>query len=124
MRLSIHMPAYNAEATIGSALKSLLRQRGAGRLEIIVVDDGSGDRTRDVVRAMGASAPEIRLISVAHGGIPKARNAALRAMAPDTDLVGFLERGRLVAGRTACAGRGRPSGGSDHRFHLFENPLF
>jgi glycosyltransferase involved in cell wall biosynthesis len=91
MRLSIHMPAYNAEATIGSALKSLLRQRGAGRLEIIVVDDGSGDRTRDVVRAMGASAPEIRLISVAHGGIPKARNAALRAMAPDTDLVGFLD---------------------------------
>ena len=30
MKISIHMPAYNAEATIASALKSLLRQRDAG----------------------------------------------------------------------------------------------
>jgi glycosyltransferase involved in cell wall biosynthesis len=85
------MPAYNAEATIGSALKSLLRQRDAGQLDIVVVDDGSTDRTCDVVREMAATAPEIRLIEIDHGGISKARNAALRAMAPDADLVGFLD---------------------------------
>jgi glycosyltransferase involved in cell wall biosynthesis len=91
MKISIHMPAYNAEATIASALKSLLRQRDAGQLDIIVVDDGSTDRTCDIVRDMAATAPEIRLIRIAHGGISRARNAALRAMAQDTDLVGFLD---------------------------------
>jgi glycosyltransferase involved in cell wall biosynthesis len=91
MRISIHMPAYNAEATIASALKSLLRQRDAAELDIIVVDDGSTDRTCDLVCNMAATAPEIRLIKVDHGGISKARNAALRATAPDTDLVGFLD---------------------------------
>jgi glycosyltransferase involved in cell wall biosynthesis len=89
MKISILMNAYNAEATIGSALRSLLRQRDAGQLEVVVVDDGSRDRTREVVSALAA--PEIRLIAAAHGGIPKARNAALRAIAPDTDLVSFLD---------------------------------
>jgi glycosyltransferase involved in cell wall biosynthesis len=91
MKISIHMPAFNAEATIASALKSLLRQRDAGRLDIIVVDDGSTDGTCDVVAALAATAPEIRLIRLAHGGISNARNTALRAMAPDTDLVTFLD---------------------------------
>jgi glycosyltransferase involved in cell wall biosynthesis len=91
MKLSIHMPAYNAEATIASALKSLLRQRDAGQLEIIVVDDGSTDRTCDGVCAMAATAPEIKLIKIDHGGISAARNAALRATAPDADVVGFLD---------------------------------
>jgi glycosyltransferase involved in cell wall biosynthesis len=77
MKISIHMPAYNVETTIGSALKSLLRQRDAGDLDIVVVDDGSTDRTCDVVGALAARAPEIRLIGIDHGGISKARNAAL-----------------------------------------------
>jgi glycosyltransferase involved in cell wall biosynthesis len=91
MKISIHMPARNAEATIGSALKSLLRQRDAGRLDIIVVDDGSVDGTSDAVRTLAAAAPEIRLLRVPHGGVSRARNVALQAMAPDTDLVGFLD---------------------------------
>ena len=61
------------------------------QLDIIVVDDGSVDRTCDVVAALAATAPEIRLIKATHGGIPKARNAALRGTAPDTELVSFLD---------------------------------
>jgi glycosyltransferase involved in cell wall biosynthesis len=91
MKISIHMPAYNAQATIASALKSLLRQRDAGPLEIVVVNDGSVDGTGDIVSAMAAEAREIRLVAVPHGGISKARNAALKAMAPDADLVTFLD---------------------------------
>jgi glycosyltransferase involved in cell wall biosynthesis len=102
MKISIHMPAYNAEATIASALKSLLRQRDAGEFDIIVVDDGSTDRTRDLVGSLAARAPEIRLIGIDHGGISRARNAGLRAMTPDTDLVGFLDADDLSpAGRYA-----------------------
>lgn len=102
MKISIHMPAYNAESTIGSALKSLLRQRDAGELDIIVVDDGSTDSTRDAIDALAATAPEIRLICVPHGGISKARNTALRATRPDTDLITFLDADDLSpAGRLA-----------------------
>lgn len=102
MKIAINMTAYNAEATIASALKSLLRQRDAGDLDIIVVDDGSTDRTCEVVAGLAATAPEIRFIRAGHGGIPKARNAALRAMAPDTDLVSFLDADDLSpAGRLA-----------------------
>ena len=91
MKISILMNAYNAEATIASALKSLLRQCDAAQLDIVVVDDGSVDRTREVVTALAATTAKIRLIVVPHGGIPKARNAALRAVTPDTDLVSFLD---------------------------------
>jgi glycosyltransferase involved in cell wall biosynthesis len=91
MKISIHMPAYNAEATIASALTSLLRQRDAGQVEIVVVDDGSTDRTCEIVRDIAATAPEIKLIRIDHSGISKARNAGLRAMAPDADVVGFLD---------------------------------
>jgi glycosyltransferase involved in cell wall biosynthesis len=91
MKISILMNAYNAEATITSALKSLLRQCDSTCFEIVVVDDGSVDRTREVVAALAATAPEIRLIAAPHGGIPKARNVALRAMAPDAELVSFLD---------------------------------
>src|SRR5262249_38831469 len=91
MKIAVLMPAFNAEATIASALKSILRQRDAGDLDIIVVEDGSTGATADVVTALAATAPEIRLIRIAHGGISKARNAALNAIAADTDLVGFLD---------------------------------
>jgi hypothetical protein len=37
MKISIQMPAYNAEATIAAALQSLLRQQGTGQFDIIVV---------------------------------------------------------------------------------------
>jgi glycosyltransferase involved in cell wall biosynthesis len=91
MRIAVIVPAYNAEATIASALRSLLRQCEEADLHIIVVDDGSADRTSEVVQAIAATAPEIRLVERAHGGISKARNAGLRAIDAATDMVGFLD---------------------------------
>jgi len=48
--VSVHVPAYNAEATIEVALTSLLHQTH-DRWEAIVVDDGSEDNTGDIVNA-------------------------------------------------------------------------
>ncbi len=48
---SVVIPAYNAENTLGACLKALAAQSvPRGRFEIIVVDDGSGDRTGDIAR--------------------------------------------------------------------------
>ena len=49
MFLSIIIPIYNREDTIGRCLDSILDQRPED-IEIICVDDGSKDRTREVVQ--------------------------------------------------------------------------
>lgn len=96
------MPAYNAAPHIENALASLLRQRDDANLDVIVVNDGSTDGTGDVVRRLAEESPAIRLIETANGGIAKARNVALSAISPDTDLVTSLDaddlspRGRLA----------------------------
>ena len=91
MKVAVIIPAFNAQATIRSAVMSLLRQTGPCQLEVIVVDDGSRDRTADVVADLSATHPSVRLILNHHGGISRARNAGLRALTAGTDLVSFLD---------------------------------
>jgi dolichyl-phosphate beta-glucosyltransferase len=109
--LTLVLPAYNEAERIGPALDELfgyLRRRGATardgapgagtlpeRIEVLVVDDGSADGTAGLVRArseasgMGGREPELRLLSVPHGG----KGAAVRAgmLAATTDLVIFTD---------------------------------
>jgi dolichyl-phosphate beta-glucosyltransferase len=61
---SIVIPAYNESARIPSSLQKVvccIRERG-WRAEVIVVNDGSTDRTAEVVRTFARTAPEVRLI--------------------------------------------------------------
>ena len=55
--VSIIIPALNEEAGIGKVLKDLetIRARVPGAMEVIVVDDGSTDRTAELARAAGAT---------------------------------------------------------------------
>jgi glycosyltransferase involved in cell wall biosynthesis len=89
-KISIVVPAYNAEAYVGPALKSLLRERDVD-LEILVVDDGSTDGTAGVIRALAAEAPAIRLIESGHAGVANARNLALAAVSSDSRYITFLD---------------------------------
>lgn len=91
LKVAIIMPAYNASRHIADALASLLVQRDAARLEILVVDDGSTDDTRRIVAAIAESAPEVRLLAGSHRGVSAARNTAIDRLAPDTDIVTFLD---------------------------------
>ncbi len=47
--VSIIVPAYNEEKTIGKCLESILNQDYKGKTEIIVVNDGSSDRTAEII---------------------------------------------------------------------------
>jgi GT2 family glycosyltransferase len=58
-RISVIIPAYNAAATIGKAIDSILDQ-GYPAHEIIVVDDGSSDHTGETVQAYGKQVAYIR----------------------------------------------------------------
>ncbi|MEQ1878072.1 MAG: glycosyltransferase family 2 protein, partial [Bdellovibrionia bacterium] len=52
LRLSVIIPARNAEATLQSVLAAVRNSRPS--LEVIVVDDGSSDRTAEIASASGA----------------------------------------------------------------------
>lgn len=67
--ISIVIPAYNSEKTIGECLSSLLNQTKKPD-EIIVVDDGSEDRTKDIVRKF----KNVILLEQKHKGPAVARN--------------------------------------------------
>jgi cellulose synthase/poly-beta-1,6-N-acetylglucosamine synthase-like glycosyltransferase len=64
------IPARNEAAVIGLAVNSLLAQRFAGELHIIVVDDASDDGTADVVRAVAARAGATARVTVIRGTGP------------------------------------------------------
>ncbi|HEY2669590.1 MAG TPA: glycosyltransferase family 2 protein [Rugosimonospora sp.] len=51
MKLSILMPVYNEEARLGEALKQALDVDYPCEVELVVVDDGSRDRTREILLA-------------------------------------------------------------------------
>ena len=88
--VSVIIPAYQAEDTIIRALDSVLAQT-ALPAEIIVIDDGSQDRTRDVVSAYETkeTACDIRLFEQKNLGAGAARNRGLAASAKT--LVAFLD---------------------------------
>jgi glycosyltransferase involved in cell wall biosynthesis len=124
VKIAVIMAAYNAAPFIGDALASLLQQRGDAGLDIIVVDDGSTDGTGGIVRGIAGQAPEVRLFEAEHRGISAARNRALDAVSPDTDLVSVLDADDLSpAGRFKRDMR-HFDNGSDLEFHYGRMRLF
>jgi glycosyltransferase involved in cell wall biosynthesis len=74
--ISVIIPMKNAEPFVRAAVESVLNQRGVD-LEVVVIDDGSTDRSAAVVRAINDS--RIRLIEGPRTGISAAFNAGLAA---------------------------------------------
>jgi len=77
-RVSVALPCFNAGATLPAALGSLLDQT-LDDFEIVAVDDGSTDRTFDVLRAFAARDARLRPIRLPHQGVALAMNAAVAA---------------------------------------------
>jgi glycosyltransferase involved in cell wall biosynthesis len=75
--VSVIIPAYNAEPFIAETVKSALHQTFTD-LEVIVVDDGSKDRTAERLAEFG---DRIRVHRQANAGVAEARNAGVRMAA-------------------------------------------
>lgn len=84
-RVSIVMPTYNRRDTILRAIESV-RAQWVDDWELVVVDDGSTDGTRDVVAGID---PRVRLIVQENQGVAGARNTAF--CATRGELVAFLD---------------------------------
>ena len=93
--VTVVIPAYNRESCVGHAIESALAQDTDFKCEVIVVDDGSTDRTAQIARAY--SYP-VRVISKQNGGPSSARNTGV--LAAESEFIALLDSDDLmVAGR-------------------------
>ena len=76
MDVSVIIPAYNSEKTIEATVKSVLNQSFKGLYEIIVVDDGSKDKTAEVVSQIKDK--KVVLVRQSNKGPASARNCGAR----------------------------------------------
>jgi glycosyltransferase involved in cell wall biosynthesis len=90
IKISIAIPAYNAERCLRETLESALNQTHPAH-EIIVVDDGSTDRTEEIALSF---ANRIRYIKQPNQGIAGARNTAVREATGDW--IAFLDHDDLM----------------------------
>jgi len=75
--VSVIVPAWNAQRTLATAVRSALR--AAEQVEVVVVDDGSTDATADVAWRLVQEHGSVRVVSQPNRGLAAARNAGLEA---------------------------------------------
>ena len=76
--ISVIIPAYNAEKQITNCLKSFENQRYKD-FEIIVVNDGSTDKSEEVVNNYKQKSPmNILLVTQINSGVSVARNTGVK----------------------------------------------
>src|ERR1041385_7998340 len=90
--VSILIPAYNAERWIADTIRSALAQTWPYK-EIIVVDDGSTDRTRSVVEKFDSKS--VRIVAQENRGVCSARNRAYELS--QADYIQWLDADDLLS---------------------------
>jgi glycosyltransferase involved in cell wall biosynthesis len=85
MRISVIIPAYNVEVFLSETIVSVLKQTYPVD-EVIVVDDGSTDRTADIAESFDGV---VHVIRQDNAGASFARNRALRHASGD--IIAFLD---------------------------------
>lgn len=124
---SVLVPVLNEESHILASVTAMRRQRFEGRIEFLLVDGGSVDRTCEILSALARAEPRIRLLKNPLGAIPSGLNVALghargrwvvrmdaHTQYPDDYVRRGVERltragTRWVSGPAIPAGRGRVS---------------
>jgi cellulose synthase/poly-beta-1,6-N-acetylglucosamine synthase-like glycosyltransferase len=92
--VSIVVPCFNEERTVGATIKSLLNlDYPKDKLSLILVDDGSTDGTLKTLKKFKGH-PQVSIIAKENGGKHTAVNLALKSV--KTDLVGCLDADSFV----------------------------
>src|SRR3972149_5480593 len=73
--VAIVIPAYNTSLTIAQCIEACLAQKYGGTIEVIIVDDGSKDRTGEVV----SQYPSVKLFYQSNSGPSMSRNRGWKA---------------------------------------------
>ena len=75
-RISVLMPVYNARATLGAAIDSILAQT-LESFELIILDDGSADGSSQLLKEYQLKDGRVKVCSIPHLGIIPALNKGL-----------------------------------------------
>jgi glycosyltransferase involved in cell wall biosynthesis len=128
--LSLVMPAYNEEAIVGQTIQRTLQafQRAGYRLELIAVDNGSRDRTGEIIQAAAAKDPAVvpHRVEVNQGygfgvlsGFPRCTADWVGVIAADGQ-VDAEDAVRLYEGAISC---GRPVIAKARRRFRMDGPI-
>lgn len=90
MSISVVTPAYNVEDYLGASIEGVLAQT-VSDWELVIVDDGSMDRTAEVAERYAQRDSRISLLRQANSFIAAARNRGFRATSRRSDFVIFLD---------------------------------
>lgn len=74
--ISIILPIYNADRTLDEAIESIIDQTDTD-FELLLIDDGSTDNSRDIIESWAKIDPRIRPFYLSHNGIAGALNTGL-----------------------------------------------
>lgn len=77
IKVSVIIPVYNTEEYVAEALKSVISQ-SLRELEIIVINDGSTDRSLEVIEAMAVKDDRIKVYSQENKGLSETRNLGIK----------------------------------------------
>lgn len=92
-RISVIVPVYNSELYLRACVESILSQTYPN-LEILLVNDGSTDRSLEILEAYAKEDKRMIVIDQPHEGVCAARNAALTKATGD--YIGFVDSDDIV----------------------------
>ena len=88
VKVSVIVPAYNVEGYINDCLESLVNQT-LKEIEIIVVNDGSTDRTSEIISKFSAKDSRMKIINQENQGLSAARNNGMQQATGE--YIGFVD---------------------------------
>lgn len=101
--VTVVIPTHNSELYVQRAVDSVCAD-DLTSVEILVVDDGSSDGTRELIRKLEKQVPHLNSILVEHGGANRARNIGLDHARGR--YVQFLDADDVLANNKLCASSG------------------
>ena len=87
-KISVIVPVYNVEAYLERCVESILKQTYSN-LEILLVNDGSTDKSGELCDQLALRDQRIRVIHKENGGLSDARNRGIDEAS--SDLIGFID---------------------------------
>ena len=88
MLVSVIIPAYNIDKYLAETLDSVLAQSYT-YFEVVIINDGSTDRTLEIAQKYAAKDDRIQVVSQANQGVSAARNHGIRVTTGE--LLAFLD---------------------------------
>ncbi|QMU79236.1 glycosyltransferase [Streptacidiphilus sp. PB12-B1b] len=89
-RLSVVVPVHNVEAYLQECLESI-RGQSFGEFDVVLIDDGSTDRSAEIAESFAARDPRFRLFRQPNEGLGAARNAGLLRISPGSEYLAFVD---------------------------------